>query len=76
MFFNRTAKRKLDESIKFKESLNQSISELNLYNETAASQLVLVIREKEDLMVEENILKLELRKLRGFLNARADEVKT
>lgn len=25
-------------------------------------------------MVEENILRLELRKLRGFLNARADEV--
>ena len=39
-----------------------------------ANQLNAKKREKNELMVEENILKLELRKLRGFLNARADEV--
>jgi UDP-glucose:O-linked fucose beta-1,3-glucosyltransferase len=38
------------------------------------NQLNAKVKEKEELMVEENILRLELRKLRGFLNARADEV--
>lgn len=71
---NRQAKRKLETLTKQKGTVTQSIDELNLYNESAASQLALKIKEKEDAMVEENLLKLELRKLRGFLNARADEV--
>ena len=34
----------------------------------------LKVKDKENLLVEESILRLELRKLRGFLNARADDV--
>jgi hypothetical protein len=38
--------------------------------------MVQTIKEKQDLMVEENVLKLEVRRLRSILNARADDVFT
>ncbi|KAJ3023472.1 Coiled-coil domain-containing protein 39 [Thoreauomyces humboldtii] len=69
-----SAQRKLEILEKDKATVKNSIDELTLHNDSAAKQLVQKVREKEDLMVEENILRLELRKLRGFLNARADEV--
>ncbi|KAJ3392845.1 hypothetical protein HDU84_003329 [Entophlyctis sp. JEL0112] len=72
----RQAKRKMDALAKEKNSIAQSIEELNLYTESAGNQLAMKTKEKEELMVEENILRLELRKLRGFLNVRADEVFT
>lgn len=65
----RQARRHLDSLVKEKERVTQSIEELNLYNDSASNQLNAKIKEKEDFMVEENILRLELRKLRGFLNA-------
>lgn len=34
------------------------------------------VRAKQDLMVEENVLKLEVRRLRSILNARADNVQS
>ncbi|KAJ3058607.1 Coiled-coil domain-containing protein 39, partial [Rhizoclosmatium hyalinum] len=72
----RQAKRKMESLQKEKDSICQSIDELNLYTESAGNQLSLKTKEKEELMVEENILRLELRKLRGFLHVRADEVFT
>ncbi|TPX65201.1 hypothetical protein SpCBS45565_g05309 [Spizellomyces sp. 'palustris'] len=72
----RASQRNLETLEKEKTNVKQNIDELNLYNESASKQLAGKIREKEDLMVEENILRLELRKLRGFLNARADQVFT
>ncbi|KAI9341964.1 coiled-coil domain-containing protein 39-like protein [Obelidium mucronatum] len=72
----RQAKRKMDSLQKEKNSVTESIDDLNLYTESAGNQLNLKVKEKEELMVEENILRLELRKLRGFLNVRADEVFT
>ncbi|KAJ3043434.1 Coiled-coil domain-containing protein 39 [Rhizophlyctis rosea] len=72
----RQGKRTLENLEKEKNSVLTSIDELNLYNDSAAHQLAAKVREKEEAMVEENILRLELRKLRGFLNARADEVLT
>ena len=36
--------------------------------------MALKVKEKEESLVEENVLRLELRKLRSFLNNRADEV--
>ncbi|KAJ3193569.1 Coiled-coil domain-containing protein 39 [Irineochytrium annulatum] len=69
----RQAKRKMDSLQKEKDDVTDAIDELNLYTESASNQLNVKVREKEDLMVEENILRLELRKLRGFLNAKADE---
>jgi hypothetical protein len=68
------SKRKLEGVQKEKQSIAESIDELQLYNESASHQLNSKIREKEECMVEENIRRLEIRKLRGFLNARADEV--
>ncbi|KAI8919782.1 hypothetical protein BC831DRAFT_99800 [Entophlyctis helioformis] len=70
----RHAKRQLDTLTKTKDQIITNIEELNMYNESATHQLAAKSKEKEDVMVEENILRLELRKLRGFLNARADEV--
>ena len=69
-------KKKLENLIQEKESLAESIDELQLYNESASHQLNSKIREKEELMVEESIRRLEIKKLRGYLNARADEVFT
>ncbi|KAJ3295187.1 Coiled-coil domain-containing protein 39 [Borealophlyctis nickersoniae] len=70
----RQSKRTMENLQKEKDTVIATIDELNLYNDSASHQLASKIREKEELMVEENILRLELRKLRGFLNARADEV--
>ncbi|KAJ2999895.1 Coiled-coil domain-containing protein 39 [Globomyces sp. JEL0801] len=61
---------------KTKEEINTAIGELNVYNESAAHQLNTKIKEKENMMVEENILRLELRRLRSFVHARSDEVFT
>ncbi|KAL5037279.1 hypothetical protein BDV3_006797 [Batrachochytrium dendrobatidis] len=70
----RHAKRQLDQLTKTKESIITNIDELTMYNESASHQLIAKTKEKEEVMVEENILRLELRKLRGFLNARSDKV--
>lgn len=70
----RQTKRNLANLEKERTLVNEQISEISLYNESAASQLAAKIREKEELMVDENILRLELKKLRSFLNARADSV--
>ncbi|KAJ3398649.1 hypothetical protein CcCBS67573_g04288 [Chytriomyces confervae] len=72
----RQAKRKTETLQKEKNSITENIDDLNLYTESAGNQLNTKIKEKEELMVEENILRLELRKLRGFLNTRADQVFT
>lgn len=70
----RQAKRLLASLEKERSAVNENIAEMALYNESAGAQLAAKIREKEEMMVEENILRLELRKLRSFLNARADNV--
>ncbi|KAL7749405.1 Coiled-coil domain-containing protein 39 [Sorochytrium milnesiophthora] len=70
----RHAKRKLEVLAKERQAVAEQIDDLNLCNTSAGHQLTAKVKEKEDLMVEENILRLELKKTRGFLNARADEV--
>ncbi|KAH6565481.1 hypothetical protein BASA62_007223 [Batrachochytrium salamandrivorans] len=70
----RHAKRQLDGCSKTKESIISNIQELQMYNDSASNQLLFKTREKEEIMVEGNILRLELHKLRGFLNTRADKV--
>ncbi|KAJ3349807.1 Coiled-coil domain-containing protein 39 [Kappamyces sp. JEL0680] len=72
----RQATRQLERLEKSKTELNTNIGELNLYNESATHQLGSKVKEKENLMVEENILRLELRRLRSFVHARSDEVLT
>jgi UDP-glucose:O-linked fucose beta-1,3-glucosyltransferase len=72
----RHCKRRLDTLQKDKHNILTVIEELNIYNESASHQLKAKIKQREELMVEENILRLEIRKMRGFLNARADEVRS
>lgn len=64
----RKSRRSLDLLVQEKSRISSTIDELVLYNESASKQLAGKIKEKEEVMVEENILRLELRKLRGFLN--------
>ena len=70
----RQMKRFLTGLEKEKTVVMEQIAELSLYNDSATSQLSAKVKEKEEMMVDENILRLELRKLRSFLNARADNV--
>ncbi|KAJ3274245.1 Coiled-coil domain-containing protein 39 [Terramyces sp. JEL0728] len=72
----RHSRRQLEILEKTRNDIATNIRELNLYNESASHQLASKVKEKENLMVEENILRLELRRLRSYLHARSDEVFT
>ncbi|TPX48506.1 hypothetical protein SeMB42_g02055 [Synchytrium endobioticum] len=70
----RHAKKKSDVLHKEKEAVLQGIDELSIYNESASQQLSQKVREKEDIMVEENLTRLELKRLRSLLASRAETV--
>ncbi|XP_071950306.1 coiled-coil domain-containing protein 39-like [Antedon mediterranea] len=70
----RKVKRDLETSGKEKADLTSKIEELNLHNDSSQRVLKKVIAEKQDLMVDENILKLEIKRLRDILNSKADQV--
>lgn len=72
----RRVKRDLDKSGAEKADLTSKIEELNLHNDSSNRELKRIVRDKQDQMVDENILKLELKRLRDILNSRADEVLT
>lgn len=50
------------------------INELMLYNENSQRELSTIVREKQELMVDDNLLKLEIKRLREMVNLRADDV--
>eukprot|EP00058_Branchiostoma_floridae_P007967 XP_002593455.1 hypothetical protein BRAFLDRAFT_119531 [Branchiostoma floridae] len=54
--------------------LTSKIEELELYNNSSQRVLRNLNKEKQDLMVEENILKLEIKRLRDMLHSKADTV--
>lgn len=66
--------RELEKSGSEKNDLTSKIEELDLYNDSSERELKKIIHSKQDLMVDQNILKLELKRLRDMLNERADEV--
>ncbi|KAH3812374.1 hypothetical protein DPMN_140804 [Dreissena polymorpha] len=70
----RRVSRELEKSGSEKTDLTSKIEELNLYNDSSERELKKIIYGKQDLMVDQNILKLELKRLRDMLNERADEV--
>ena len=70
----RRVSRELEKSGSEKDDLTSKIEELNLYNDSSERELKKIITSKQDLMVDQNILKLELKRLRDMLNERADEV--
>ena len=70
----RRVKRDLDKTGTEKADLTSKIEELNLHNDSSQRELARLIKGKQDKMVDENILKLEIKRLRDILNSRADEV--
>lgn len=72
----RRVSRELEKSGSEKDDLTSKIEELDLYNDNSERELKKIITSKQDLMVDQNILKLELKRLRDMLNERADEVFT
>merc|ERR1740130_356955 len=52
----------------------EKIAELDLENDSAALTLKQRTKEKEEVMVQHDVMRLEVRRLRDALNARADEV--
>lgn len=70
----RRVKRELDKTGSEKADLTSKIEELNLHNDSSQRELLRLVNAKQDKMVDENILKLEIKRLRDILNSRADEV--
>ena len=50
--------------------------ELTLHNDSSERELKNITNKRQDLMVDENILKLEIKRLRDQLNNRANNVLT
>lgn len=69
-------KRNIERSIKKvseqKETLNSQIGELKLENEMSTSELDQVLKRKEKTLVQHDIMKLEIKKLRDTVNVEAD----
>ena len=68
------AKRKELESTHEQERLAGTTEELEMRNEAAQRQVKELVKEKEQGMVATDVLKLELKRLRELLSAKADEV--
>ena len=72
----RRVKRDLEKNSLERNDLTSKIEELDLHNDSSQRELKKIVREKQDLMVDENILKLEIKRLRDTLFVKADEVLT
>eukprot|EP00741_Cyanophora_paradoxa_P020955 tig00021319_g20230.t1 len=70
----RAARRKVAEQARDRSTLQEKIADLNLQNETLGRKLKQTIRSKEDVMVQHDVLKLDVKRLREQLALRADEV--
>eukprot|EP00736_Rhodelphis_marinus_P006285 Rmarinus@m.16247 len=70
----KAAKRKVDTFASEKGDLDVKIGELNLENDTLARNVRSFRKRKEDKTVQHDVLKLEAKRLRQFLNSKADEV--
>lgn len=70
----RKTKREIEESNKTRAYIDTKLAELTLHIDTAQKVLDKTVDQKQDLMVNENLKKLELNKLRELLDKRADDV--
>lgn len=70
----RAAKRQVDELNHGKASLEDKIHELQLENDVVSRSLRNSVKVKEESIVQHDVLRLEVKKLRDKLNERADEV--
>ncbi|KAM9089836.1 coiled-coil domain-containing protein 39 [Megaptera novaeangliae] len=57
-----------------KQSLMTKINELNLFNDRSEKELNKAKALKQDLMIEDNLLKLEVKRIREMLHSKAKEV--
>jgi hypothetical protein len=71
---SRKSKREIEELNKEKDYIGSKIAELTLHIDTAQRLLEKSTVQKEELMVNENLKKLELNRLKDMLEKRADEV--
>ena len=67
-------KRKNNDLKKSAKQVADELHEVNLESDTTAKAVKEAVKEKEDRMVAHDVLKLEVKRLRDRLNARADEV--
>lgn len=70
----RKTKRDIEDQNKDKFYLESKIAELTLHIDTAERLLRKTTSIKEDNMVEENLMKLQIKKLKQGLESKADEV--
>lgn len=70
----RRANRDLNKGKEEMKNLTSKIEELNLHNDSSERERKKVVTLKQDLMVDENILKLEIKRLRETLSNKADNV--
>ncbi|XP_053513771.1 coiled-coil domain-containing protein 39 isoform X2 [Artibeus jamaicensis] len=57
-----------------KQSLMNKMNELNLFNDRSEKELNKVRASKQDLMIEDNLLKLQVKRTREMLHSKAEEV--
>lgn len=67
-------KRELEKIVHEKSGLVNRIEELTLFNAMSDKALKKIRVSKQELMVDENILKLEIKRLRDMLHSKADNV--
>ncbi|XP_068685794.1 coiled-coil domain-containing protein 39-like [Montipora capricornis] len=70
----RRANRDLGKGKEDMKNLTSKIEELNLHNDSSERERKKVVALKQNLMVDENILKLEIKRLRETLSSKADNV--
>ena len=70
----KAAQRRAEKGSKEAGSLAGGLETLTLECETAARALKSAVKAKEELLVASDLLKLDVKKLRGVLNSKADEV--
>ncbi|XP_049631867.1 coiled-coil domain-containing protein 39 [Suncus etruscus] len=69
-FIKKLNAKNLDE----KQALLTKINELNLFNDTSEKELKKTKTLKQNLMIEDNLLKLEVKRTRELLHSKAEEV--
>ncbi|XP_066457641.1 coiled-coil domain-containing protein 39 [Eleutherodactylus coqui] len=70
----RNIKRELEKTGQERENLISKMEELKLFNNMSDKALKKLRTSKQDLMVDDNILKLEIKRLRDMLHNKADDV--
>jgi chromosome segregation ATPase len=70
----KNSKKKLEEKRNENENFGSKINEMSLENENALKQLKVMIKRKEDLIVNENFVRLDVKRLRDLLYYKSDRV--